>query len=329
MISEKDTVKTTLETLIEQTYIVEEEYKNLNRSYKDLQNFIKQIVESLPNAIWVLDKENKIFLENSEAIKIKGALKIIDTTKETSELEYKNNHYLVKIKDIKKYKIISTTDITLQKKNERLVSMGKIAAHLSHEIRNPIGSVSLLASTLLKKVSPLHKPLVIEIKKSIYRVERIIKATLLFTKGLHINREFFNLTELQEEIEQLFENYSISKDIELSINFPKNSIYADFDLIAITMQNFLYNAIDAIEEDNKDNGTITFDYKEDSKYHIIIVKDSGKEIVDKNILYEPFRTTKTKGQGLGLSLSLQIVNAHNGKIELLENEKGFQIYLEK
>lgn len=55
--------------------------------------------------------------------------------------------------------------------------------------------------------------------------------------------------------------------------------------------------------------------------------DDGKPIENKNILFEPFKTTKTKGNGLGLALSLQIIQAHNGKIELLENPKGFEISL--
>ena len=60
---------------------------------------------------------------------------------------------------------------------------------------------------------------------------------------------------------------------------------------------------------------------------VLRVMDDGKPIENKNILFEPFKTTKTKGNGLGLALSLQIIQAHNGKIELLENPKGFEISL--
>ena len=56
---------------------------------------------------------------------------------------------------------------------------------------------------------------------------------------------------------------------------------------------------------------------------------SGKPIENKNILFEPFKTTKTKGNGLGLALSLQIIQAHNGKINLLEEPKGFEIKIAK
>ena len=62
---------------------------------------------------------------------------------------------------------------------------------------------------------------------------------------------------------------------------------------------------------------------------ILHVKDDGKAIENKNILFEPFKTTKTKGNGLGLALSLQIIQAHGGKIDLLENPKGFAIKIPK
>ena len=67
---EKEIFKKGLQDLIEQTYVIEDEYKKLNESYISLQNLLKEIVESLPNAVWVLDKK-EIFLQNSEAKKIK------------------------------------------------------------------------------------------------------------------------------------------------------------------------------------------------------------------------------------------------------------------
>ena len=171
--------------------------------------------------------------------------------------------------------------------------------------------------------------MVMEIKKAIYRVERIIKSTLLFTKGVQANKKLFSLQKLEEEIESSYEFYSYTKDIDLEIKFGDDEIYGDFDLLSIVFQNFLYNALDAIEEDDSDEGVVTITHSEDAKYDIFVIKDTGVPIKDKNILYEPFKTTKLKGHGLGLALSLEIIRAHNGKVELLEQEKGFRIYLEK
>ncbi len=327
--NEKEQLKSTLDTLISQTYVVEKEYKSLNESYQNLQDIITQIIESLPNAIWVLAKDYSIFLQNSKAEKLPDLLDQIDIEKNKFELEFAQHIYLINITKSSQKLVISATDITEQKRDERLASMGKVAAHLAHEIRNPIGAISLLSSTLLKKVATPNKPLVLEIKKSLYRVERIIKSTLLFTKGVQIKREMLPLLSLQEEIEDAFENYGYTKEIALEIDFPDVEIFADLDTLSMVMQNFLYNGIDAIEEDAYASGKVTFTYSKNKNYDIIIVKDSGAAIKDENILYEPFQTTKTKGHGLGLALSGEIVKAHQGYITLLSGEKGFEIYLKK
>ncbi len=320
---EKEILKETLKGLIDQTYAVENEYKELKHSYNELQDFIKQVVEVLPNAIWVIENDKEIFLENSEAKKIPGLIKIIDKNKESDEVEFNNNYYLVKISQAFGKKIVSATDITQEKRSERLASMGQIAAHLSHEIRNPIGSVSLMASSLAKRVAPKNKPLVDEIKKSIWRVERIIKATLLFTKGVSVNKNCVNVKKFKEELQTALAYYTYSKNIDIEFNLENSDIEVDFDLFSIVLQNFIFNAIDAIEEDENDQGWIKIIFKNSSFF----ILDSAPPIEDASILYEPFKTTKTKGHGLGMALSLEILNAHNAKIKILNTQKGFEIIL--
>ncbi|MFP4332333.1 MAG: sensor histidine kinase [Campylobacterales bacterium] len=319
-----------LEGLINQTYIVEQEYKNLTTSYNDLQGIIKGIVESLPNAVWVLEKDGSVFLQNSEAKALEAVFSMIDLQKRWEEIEYDNHFYIIRLSTQIDKTIVTATDITEQRRKERLASMGQVSAHLAHEIRNPIGSVALLASTLMKKVDLSAKPLVFEIKKSIWRVERIIKATLLFSKGLNTKRELVSLGSVKRELEGAVEFYDYSKDIEFEYNFPHSQVYIDLDLFSIVLQNFVYNAIDAIEEDeDSDEGKVVVEYKEERGESFFYVYDTGKPIENKNILFEPFKSTKTKGHGLGLALSMQIVKAHGGNIELLENKKGFVIKITK
>ncbi len=326
---EKETFKKGLDDLINQTYVIENEYKKLNASYSSLQNFLEQIIEVQPNALWVIDENSELFLQNSEAKKLDGLLEIILKDRDLKEIKYKDLYFIIKIVKKAQKTIISATDITEEKRQERLISMGQVAAHLSHEIRNPIGSVSLLASTLFKKVDIKTKPIVLEMRKSIWRVERIIKATLLFTKGLHVEKNLFNLDDLAQEIEQSISFYTYSKDINFIFNLKTNQIDGDFELLSLVFQNFIFNAIDAIEDCENRTGVIEISYKEDKNHHIFTIADNGKDIEDENILFEPFKTTKVKGNGLGLALALQIIKAHNGTIELEKNPKKFHIKLEK
>ncbi len=221
---EKEEFKKSLESLIERTFDIEREYKQLNTSYTSLQNVIYHIVESQPNAVWILDDEENIFLQNSESKKIPKLIEFINLKNSNQEIEFENEIYLVKINHFDQKTVITATDITQEKRSERLTSMGQIAAHLAHEIRNPIGSIALLSSTLLKRVESRQKPIVLEIQKAIYRVERIIKSTLLFTKGVQIHRTKVPLLSLKKEILNAYDNYSISKDITLTIEFSQQQI---------------------------------------------------------------------------------------------------------
>ena len=329
--AEKTELKASLEAIIERTYDLEKEYKLLQKSVHGFQELVRQLVESQPNPMWIVDKETEtIFFQNSASGHYDKLITLIDMQKEIQEVEYGQTVLLVKLRTVEgdeTKRIISATDITEQKRSERLASMGRIAAHLAHEIRNPIGSISLMASTLFKRVDAKQKPLVEEIKSAIGRVERIIKSTLLFTKGVDIKKERFALSVLEEDIRLAFENYAYTKEIHLNTDFMALSVTGDPDLLGIVMQNFLYNSIDAIEESDDEEGSISISATEERGGVTLTITDSGVPIENENILYEPFKTTKTKGHGLGLALSLEIIKAHNGTIELLHETKGFKIYL--
>ena len=302
-----------LETLIQKTYEVEEQFI-------ELKKILNGVIEFLPQALWVINSKGEIIAQNSKAKKFKSIPQI-------GEIEFENRVYLIQSSTIYDKTIISATDITEQKRNERLIAMGQMAAHLAHEIRNPIGSISILIS-LLKKQYPQNE-LLDEMKSSVFRIERIIKSTLLFSKGMQPKIKPFLLSEMKKELKEVIKYYSYSKEIEFLFFMPDIEIRADFDLILLVLQNMLINAIDAIEEDEVEEGVIEILYENSENYHILNIYDNGKDFENKEILFEPFKSTKTKGNGLGLALSLEIINAHNGKIEISTQKKGFKIYLRK
>ncbi len=302
-----------LEKLISQTYEVEKEFV-------ELKNILNGVIEFLPQALWVVDESGSIIVQNSKA-------KEFDFIPSPGEIEQKNRYFLVQSSNIKNKTIISATDITEQKRNERLIAMGQMAAHLAHEIRNPIGSISILLSILKKNCA--CDEIADEMKSALFRVEKIIKSTLLFSKGIQPKIVNFNLKNLQEELKENIKYYSYSKNIKIFFELPEKTIKGDFDLLILVFQNMLFNAIDAIEEDSKEEGTIEIKYRENRNCHIISITDSGKDFENKEILFEAFKSTKTKGNGLGLALSLEILKAHGGKIELNNSQKGFDIYIPK
>jgi two-component system NtrC family sensor kinase/two-component system sensor histidine kinase AtoS len=319
-----------LNLLIEQTYKVEKEFTDLKESYAHLQSTIEQVVEFLPNAIWILDEDGKIFLQNSQAKSLEKLLELLESKNDDYEVTFKKRSYLIKSSTYQDKFMLSATDITEQKRKENLATMGQMAAHLSHEIRNPIGSISLLSSTLMKRVIPENIPIVEEIQKSVYRIDRIIKATLMYSKGIEANKTAFMWSELKESIDMAVGYYAYSKDITFIFPQQKFILNADKDLLEMLFSNFIINAIDAIEMDEEEEGTVEIVYAPDEEFHTFYIYDSGVAIENKKELFEAFKSTKIKGNGLGLVLSRQIAEAHGGSVKLMSGErKGFEIRVSK
>ncbi|MDH4943752.1 HAMP domain-containing sensor histidine kinase [Sulfurimonas sp. C5] len=319
-----------LNLLIEQTYKVENEFNELKASYEHLQNTVEKVVEFLPNAIWILNDDNTVFLQNSKARELWSLLKLIEYQEDDYEIQFENRSYIVKSSTYKDKMMLSATDITEQKRKENLATMGQMAAHLSHEIRNPIGAISLMSSTLKKRVIPENIPIVEEIQKSVYRIDRIIKATLMFSKGIDVKKKRFHFSELRQSIDMAIDYYGYSK--EITFVFPENQIEldGDRDLLEMLFINFIANAIDAIEEDENESGRIEINYTQDPKYHRFQICDTGVAIPDEDNLFEAFKSTKVKGNGLGLVLSKQIAQAHGGDVNFIKGEKKiFEVTLLK
>ncbi|PHQ57180.1 MAG: two-component sensor histidine kinase [Sulfurimonas sp.] len=319
-----------LNLLIEQTYKVEGEFNELKASYERLQDTVEKVVEFLPNAIWIVNSDGTVFLQNSQARSLWELLKLLEYKNEDYELKFNSCSYLIKSSSYKDKIMLSATDITEQKRKENLATMGQMAAHLSHEIRNPIGAISLMSSTLKKHVITENIPIVEEIQNSVARIERIIKATLMFSKGVEAAKQEFMWSELKASIDISIGYYAYSKEIKFI--FPQEDfvINADKDLLDMLFSNFMINAIDAIELDENEEGLVELSYVSDEQYHIFSIFDSGVAIENKENLFEAFKSTKLKGNGLGLVLSRQIAEAHGGSVKLVDSvKKCFEIKVSK
>ncbi|MFA5214772.1 PAS domain-containing sensor histidine kinase [Sulfuricurvum sp.] len=317
-----------LKALIEQTYKVEEEYVSLRQSYEHLQSTVEQVIEFLPNAIWIIESDGSIFLQNSQAKELESLFETLRFDVQDYEVNFNERSYLIKSAHHNEKDLLSATDITEQKRKENLATMGQMAAHLSHEIRNPIGSIALLASTLMKRVKEENKPIVTEIQKSLYRIERIIKATLMFSKGVSAQKSTLRWWQIREALESAIGYYSYAKKIDFTLPDEDFELVGDLDLLVMLFSNFIFNAIDAIELDENDEGEIEMRHHCDGQHHVFEIYDSGIPIENAKWLFEAFKSTKERGNGLGLVLARNIAQAHGGDITLCEGDrKGFRIVI--
>lgn len=320
---DKEVFLSSLSELIGQIDKAQEEFSGL-------KSLFEGVLEMLPQAVCVREENGEFFYFNSKAYEILEILEDLFPVLDSMEVEFKGSFYLIQGSIIDHKQIITATDITHQKRQERLATMGQISAHLAHEIRNPVGSISLLTSSLLKRADLESKGLVYEIKKAIWRVENIIKTTLMFSKGVSAKRNFYSIGEIKEHTEEILNYIASSKAYEVVFNGEDHQkVWCDLDLLVIVLQNFLSNAIDAIEEGECQEGRIEIDFKEEQDDYYFFIRDNGKSIQDPQALFEPFKTTKLRGTGLGLTLSKQIIQAHDGEISFIEQPKTFILKIAK
>lgn len=320
--SERDSALKILEAIIEQINIAEREYSE----QIDIYNLI---LEALPTPIWVLNDDGSYFYHNQSARKIKRILEVCPSEFSECEVIFEGENYLMHKIEKNAKTIITATNITNEKQRERLASMGQISAHLAHEIRNPVGAISLMISSLLNEdLSANTKLCMLQMKKAIWQVERLIKATLMLSKGVQSTRKVHSSDIIRQSVEGALNYIDYGKKIDFFYNVSAESIVCDDELLGMLMQNLILNAVDAIEEsEGVETGVIKIEFfmQGAQNLQILRVYDNGEGASDEANLFSAFKSTKIKGNGLGLALCKQIANAHNGNISYHKEPKYFEV----
>lgn len=130
----------------------------------------------------------------------------------------------------------------------------------------------------------MAKPLVTEIKKAIWRVDRIIKATLLFTK-IFISILLFSIwINLSKSAKKQWVITLIQSLSFFVFELPHIEIKGDFELLNLVLQNFISNAIDAIEESENESGCVCIVHQPDETSIILHIMDDGKAIENEHLV---------------------------------------------
>ncbi|MEI0540277.1 two-component system sensor histidine kinase NtrB [Brachyspira pulli] len=222
------------------------------------------------------------------------------------------------------------------KRAEQLASLTTLAAGVAHEIKNPLGSISIYVQ-LIEKIIKKNMDNDCQcykdfreysdiIKEEISRLEETINSFLFSVRKLELNIEDVNINELILSTVS-FLKYEIEKNnVNIDIKFDKDNLILKLDekYIKQSLINIIQNAIDAMSENKDDNKKyIYITLKTIDNYAVISIKDTGIGMKEDNInkIFEPYFTTKRHGTGLGLTNVVRIIEAHNGNITI-ESEYG-------
>jgi len=208
------------------------------------------------------------------------------------------------------------------RRQERLATVGSLAAGIAHEIRNPLaslsGSIQLLQDELVLQDDQKH--LMNIVLRETDRLNTIITEFLDYARPRSDQREQISLSSLLEETITLFRNSrEFRKDITIDCTIPFTiTITGNSQRLRQVFWNLLINAVQSIPHE----GTITVSAESgagvDADEVSIRILDSGVGIDGEHIdhIFDPFFTTKPAGTGLGLAIAYRIIEDHSGTIDV-------------
>lgn len=202
---------------------------------------------------------------------------------------------------------------------ERLSAMGRLAAGVAHEIRNPLNAMSMACQRLQKdNLEQLNKV----IRDEIRRLNRIVEDFIGFSRSGNPALKEGDIAALVREMGLLMEEEASSQGIGLHMDLPESPlmIWMDTDKIRQALFNIVKNAMESIPE----QGTITLALSQEGRRWVAVrISDTGIGLSPKELeqIFEPDYTTKEKGLGLGLALAHEIITGHGGEIRV-KSEAG-------
>ena len=213
---------------------------------------------------------------------------------------------------------------TLLERQQKLATLGTLAAGIAHEIRNPLTSLKARLYTLEKHLQavPAARKDTDIITAEISRLERIVQDVLSFARPSDPKLETIVADTLLREVQGLMSPNLESREVRLAVeSSPEWLIRADSGHLKQVLINLVRNAAEAIDG----AGTVTLRTRaaraplggRETDAVILEVADNGRGIppeVEKR-LFDPYFSTKETGTGLGLTIAARIVERHGGVLQ--------------
>ncbi|MDR2663741.1 MAG: PAS domain-containing protein [Treponema sp.] len=350
---------------------------------------LETVLDSLAEGILVCDSEYNLILANKyadrllsffhteETVKIWNAVRngeiadfleqVLLSGDQLREQEFETEHKGVTrllsisifplVKDYQvKGSLIRMDDVTEKRKKEarlrrieNLASLTTLAAGMAHEIKNPLGSISIHIQLLQKAFAKneelyytshpedrpdpnfsggrgpvayfekFHKYIGV-INEEIDRLNHIVVDFLFAVKPMDLNLREGNfnafIRQLLDFVGYELENAHVTTVVELDENLP----LLDFDerVMKQAMLNLIQNSVAAMNG----GGTLTIKTEQKGGEVLVSLCDTGKGIPEENMpkIFEPYFTTKEQGSGLGLTLVFKIIREHRGEIAVESRE---------
>jgi two-component system sensor histidine kinase PilS (NtrC family) len=236
--------------------------------------------------------------------------------------------------------VYSFQDLTEEKRLEveyraqdRMASLGRLAAGIAHEIRNPLASIAG-AVKLLRGIAQLdadQAKLIDIVNRESERLNKLVSDFLIYSRDQRFEFQDVDLVPLVEETLLLVEHHpAFGPGCRVERKLPRRPVVAcaDADKMRQVFWNICDNSLKAMPE----GGTLTVEVEEGNSQDVrIVLSDTGVGLSEVQLekVFEPFQGGFPNGTGLGLAIVYQIIQAHHGRIQVRSAPgKGTRFFIE-
>ena len=202
---------------------------------------------------------------------------------------------------------------------ERLAAIGKMAAQVAHEIRNPLNAIALNVELIEAEGdtgSPADvAPMLSAVKREVERLTEVTDDYLRFARLPTPRRESIDLAMVASDLVGFQAEEARRRGVTVSLEGPGSATAsADPDQLRQALLNLLRNAVEAAGE----GGHVSVEVQEDGGLARLVVSDDGPGVPEEAAerIFEPFYSSKDDGTGLGLAIARRVAEAHGGSLSL-------------
>jgi signal transduction histidine kinase len=289
----------------------------------DRYNYIEYIL--ITTNIW-----RKIILETVEKVAIENEITIYQLIKKyIFRMDLFEKHARENYWNLTRNVLLEKDKQINELHSERLTLIGKMAASMAHEIRNPLTSIQGFLKLIKQNISSKENQKIANYLKIIddefESINMQITGFLSFSRNREHDESYDNISLIQiiNSVLSMLNPRLIQEDVLFVKKFKKDKmIRVQKKGIQQVISNLLNNAVDALLEVSHKK-EITLSMKEDEDNVYLYISNNGPKISDeiKDLLFTPFVTNKSSGTGLGLTICKQIMQKNDGDILFDTNEK--------
>lgn len=258
-----------------------------------------------------------------------GDGKVVPLEIGASLLEDENRNslgYVILFKDLTEVRLLRREI----ERSRRLASVGRLAAGVAHEIRNPLSSIKGFATYFKERYQdiPQDQQTATIMIQEVDRLNRVVSQLLEFARPVNIKPQSTNLSALIDDSIKLIENQAAQKNIVVKTHNPNQAteIMIDPDRLNQVLLNLYLNAIESMVS----GGELKIELSSNSEADgiDINISDTGCGISPEDLLkiFDPYYTTKSSGTGLGLAIAHNIIEAIGGQIKVSSSQGNGTVF---